>query len=438
MKFRQMIYTALLGLFISGLTPLTSQAIVLSGHFPMYQGRFWNYSTEGTSGLSTWSVNGNFLQRNKGEVFLLMQDKGNFMCMKDDWEGLTVYGKYSPDGYMLPEKPLLYLPREIHKDKPINCETTMHVFSLQSGKFTETKTIKHTVTFYLKSVEDMTIDSQEIRNCVILEKVIQEGRQVQKETLWLVPRIGPIKRAVTVNNKETVYTLESYAGPGVKQPQQFSTKSYFPLEPGLTWTYQSHDNKTGSIVTQDRVTVDGLETTPYVVNIPKAINPKDAFYYSHTDEGLVLPQIYRSAMSGCTVFYPPYPPVTVLPNTLDLGKRSSSTSYPRVCRWPSRTPNLDYFPEMQYASIPVAVEDVTVPAGTFKDCVKISLFLISRTYNFKMEKIRTGYIWLAKEKGIVKQEFINLRNYFLPERINEISATTLWDLTELKTTEQKN
>ena len=37
-----------------------------------------------------------------------------------------------------------------------------------------------------------------------------------------------------------------------------------------------------------------------------------------------------------------------------------------MCAYPSRTPNLDFTMEMQFSSIPVAIEDVTVPAGNIQ------------------------------------------------------------------------
>ncbi len=434
MKYRQILYTVLLGCALSGLFPLSARGIVLTGHFPVQQGRFWNFTTSGSTELSTWAVNGNFMQRGVGDVFVLMQDDGRFLCLRSEWKGLTVYGEYGPEGYLIPEKPLLFLPREMDIDKPVSFEVDMRVYSMPpgGGTFRETGKRKRGVTFRLKSIEDMTVGSRSVRNCVVLEKTVREEGVERVETLWLVPTMGPLKRSVKTNAHETVYTLSSYAGPGIRRPQRFDVEAFFPLRPGSIWTYTAHDGKTCTISTQDNVTVDGLETTPYVVSIPKTLNPNDAFYYAHTPEGLVLPQIYRSAMQGCTVFYHPYSPVTVLPKSLVLGERYSSTSYPKICRWPSRTPSLDYFPEMQYVSIPVVIEDVTVPAGIFKDCLKIALFSISRSFNFKMEKIRTGYIWLSKDKGMVKQELIQVRNYFLPQRIHEISGVNIWDLAKLE------
>jgi hypothetical protein len=45
-----------------------------------------------------------------------------------------------------------------------------------------------------------------------------------------------------------------------------------------------------------------------------------------------------------------------------------------------------------------------------------------------MEKIRVGYQWLAKGKGIVKLQQVEFGNFFRRERINEISGVQFWEL----------
>ncbi len=99
-----------------------------------------------------------------------------------------------------------------------------------------------------------------------------------------------------------------------------------------------------------------------------------------------------------------------------------------MCRYPSKTPNLEFTTETQFSSIPVCIEDVTVPAGEFKGCIKISLFSISRVFEFRMERFRIGYQWLAKDKGIVKMQQVEMSNFFLPEKIDGITRVEFWEL----------
>ena len=45
-----------------------------------------------------------------------------------------------------------------------------------------------------------------------------------------------------------------------------------------------------------------------------------------------------------------------------------------------------------------------------------------------MERVRVGFEWLAKGKGIVKLQQVEYGNFFLPERSNEVSGVQLWEL----------
>ena len=409
-----------------------AMALVLTGYFPVQQGRFWNFSSPGEPLLSTWAINGTFTERNVGNVFILQQDECRYFTMREEWGGLYLYGEYAPDKYLIPDKPIPFLPRELEPETPVTINAVMKVFSKPDGKvdFQETGKIKRSITISLKSIEDMTVDNQELRNCAVIEWTTKDDSAVVVETLWLAPTIGPVKRVVKQGAAEKIYSMTSYADSHIKTVKQFATKDYFPLKAGITMPYKNQNGTADSIETKKQEKIDGWMTTPYVFNIPESASPNDIFYYTFTQDGLVLPQIFRSAMTSYTAFLPPQVPITVLPNSLKIGSFNTSTSYPRMCKYPSRTPNLDFTTEMQFSSIPVSVEDVTVPAGEFKNCIKICLFSISRAFEFKMERIRVSYQWLAKGKGIVKMQQVEFANFFRPEKINEISGVQFWELTK--------
>jgi hypothetical protein len=407
-----------------------AMALVLTGYLPVQQGRFWNFSSPGEGLLSTWAINGTFTERNVGSVFVLQQDNGRFLSMREEWGGLYLYGEYAPDKYLIPDKPILFLPRELEPETPVTIQAVMKVFSKPDGKaeFQETGKIKRSITISLKSIEDMTVDNQELRNCAVIEWTTKDDSAVVVETLWLAPTIGPMKLIVKQNSTEKIYNLTSYDDSKLHPVKQFTTKDYFPLKAGITMPYKNQNGTADSIEIKKQEKINGWMTTPYVFNMPESASPNDIFYYTFTQDGLALSQIFRSAMTSYTAFLPPQAPITVLPNSLKIGSFYTSTSYPRMCKYPSRTPNLDFTTEMQFSSIPVSVEDVTVPAGEFKNCIKICLFNISRAFEFKMERIRVGYQWLAKGKGIVKLQQVEFGNFFRPERINEISGVQFWEL----------
>ena len=417
------------GLLLAGCAA-EAMALTLTGYFPVQQGRFWNFSSPSEKMLSTWAINGTFTERTIGSVFILQQDNCRFFSMREDWGGLYVYGEYEPDRYFVPDKPVLFLPRDMEFDKPVRVDVSLKVFSVPGGKgsFQETGLVKRSVTLTLKNVEDMNINNQEVRNCAVIERRTQDDAGVVIEKIWLAPTIGPVKRIIKQGAAEKIYTLASYSDSEIRPAKSFVTKDYFPLGAAGTIAFKSHNGTPTAIEVLKQEKIDQLNTTPFVFHIPETPSPADIFYYAFTRDGLVLPQIFRSAMRGITAFVPPQAPVIVLPATLKIGAFFTSASSPRMCKYPSRTPNFDYTMEMQVSSIPVAVEDVMVPAGEFKGCIKICLFSISRAFEFKMERIRVGHEWLAKGKGIVKLQQMEFGNFFRPERMNEISGVQLWEL----------
>ena len=48
------------------------------------------------------------------------------------------------------------------------------------------------------------------------------------------------------------------------------------------------------------------------------------------------------------------------------------------------------------------------------------------------EQIRIGYIWPAKDTGVIKKKLVDMTNYFNPQRINRITSIKFWDLTKIR------
>jgi hypothetical protein len=81
----------------------------------------------------------------------------------------------------------------------------------------------------------------------------------------------------------------------------------------------------------------------------------------------------------------------------------------------------------------MGIEDVTTPAGTFKGCIRIALANMARAYAVQFDVIRVGYIWLAPDTGIVKEDLINMFNYAMPEMMHSIYDVRFWKLAKFET-----
>ncbi len=426
MHNRTKLFTLILGM-LAMCFPHTAGAYDLRAYFPLDSGRFWNFTGAPDGSSSTWAVNGALTLKNVGRVMILAMDNGRFLCLRDDWEGTHIYAEYGPDGYRIPEQPLLFLPSDLKLDVPTEQSVTLKVFSDPEGNinFKETGKSNQTIKFMHKNVEDVTVGGHEFKNCVVIEKVTTEKDSTTSETLYLAPGVGPIKRVLAKGKEKTTYVINSCVGGGIIKAENFSIKDLQPFKPGFTWTYKDQKGLVWNTVTKDK------EPVEKVASLPFAEDTGDIYYYVLDDRGLIMTQKFWSLVGGCTDFHPPDSPLQVFPATLSLGAYYSSVSNARVHTWPSMTLMEEFYPEMHCSSIVVAKEDVTVLAGKYRGCVKVCQVTVSRNFNMNNEQIQIGYLWLAKDTGVVKKQLLEMTNYFNPLRINRISSVKFWDLMKI-------
>ena len=224
-----------------------------------------------------------------------------------------------------------------------------------------------------------------------------------------MPTIGPVKMLVEGSGASHTYIMQTYQNDRGEPAREFSLDKYFPMKPGTAYDYRDQN---GGIVTstfgarQERL---GWETTAYT-------DPEgDVYYLSRDDRGLTLPLKYRAAMGFGFASLPPDKPPVLLPARSAIGRLNHSLTYTRSAKWPSLEPMLDFYPEGEIVSVITGIEDVTVPAGTYRDCIKLCITSVNRSYDMQREKIRTGFMWLAKGVGQVKSEGVSLANTYLEE-----------------------
>jgi len=398
----------------------------LRGYFPLYNGRFWNFTEAPGSATVTWAVNGCLTLKDAGRVTLMALDDGRFLCVREDWDGINIYGDYSAEKYFVPEKPLLFLPSSLKPGQPLEVAVTLKVFSDPEGNinFKETGKINQKITFLHKEYEDVTAAGQVFKNCAVVEKTTIGQDAVTTETLYLAPGIGPVKRVLKTGQNITTYTLASRNCDAAKA-ETFAVKDLLPFAPGITWTYKDQKGTIWHTTTKAKETIEGTASLPF------AEETGDIYYYTLDQQGLLLIRKYWALVGGCTDFHAPDAPLQVFPPLLTLGSYYSSTSNARVHTWPSMTLMEEFYPEMLCANIAVVKEDVSVPAGTYRNCLKVCQFFVSRNFNMNNEQVRIGYIWLAKDAGVIKKELIDLTNYFNPLRINRMTSIKFWDLIKL-------
>jgi hypothetical protein len=299
-------------------------------------------------------------------------------------------------------------------------ETTvaMNIFTDPSGtgNFQKTGSETRTVTFRMKSIENIVVNSVEYRDSFVIEKVTSTAGAALKETLWLAHGTGPVKRVVTDGAHESVYALVSHAGSEHNSHKKYPVREYFPLCAGEKRTYRTPAGTSviTAIAQQEKARLHDAFLFPY--EQPGG----DILYFNFDERGLIIPQRFWESYGGITA-YPNHGDAGVfLPAMLRAGDYHSSFSRPRSYNPRSLVMFEENHPEEHYANTVLMTEDVTVPAGVFKDCIKLHCYYVIRNFEINFDVVQLGFLWLAPGTGIVKQQTMNLFNYSLPERIASI------------------
>jgi hypothetical protein len=177
----------------------------------------------------------------------------------------------------------------------------------------------------------------------------------------------------------------------------FTISEYFPLEQGNTWTYIEEDNQ---------LTVQRVSGTQKIngVNAIKVIDEDgDYFLYGNTNGFLWYEQYDADDIPGCGWEKQILdPPVKFCDSVVSVGSTYASTTTLKKtdCKGNSASIYLSYGFTIE------GIEDVTVPAGTFNDCLKITGII---TVNGSTQT-NEQYIWLAKGLGQVKSISVDKDN----------------------------
>lgn len=183
----------------------------------------------------------------------------------------------------------------------------------------------------------------------------------------------------------------------------FAIADYFPIGQGDTWTYRKIEDE--ELYWE---TISGIEN----INGVEAVKKIDEDGYELlTNNGITYYKEYDSDdIAGCGwsqgVFTPP---ITLCPAEVYIGAKYTfnvSETY-TDCTGFTDTATLSGGMTVE------GIEDVTVPAGTFKDCLKVKMKSGKKEFQN----------WLAKEVGIVKAIWTETNGEVDVDNVELVSAT---------------
>ncbi|MEW6586105.1 MAG: hypothetical protein AB1442_10910 [Nitrospirota bacterium] len=179
----------------------------------------------------------------------------------------------------------------------------------------------------------------------------------------------------------------------------FTLSEYFPLGQGDIWTYRDIHGD------YDSLTIGGTEIINGVAGV-KVIKNSGTYNLKTIDNsGLKELKEYDIDEDGWNIkIY--NPPKHYLPAKLHVGQ---SHSYTSTVHYADNSGISKTGTETGTFTV-VGIEDVTVPAGTFKDCLKIHTVINFSFSDGSYLDEDIGTSWLAKGVGIVKQSGTSTEN----------------------------
>ena len=180
-------------------------------------------------------------------------------------------------------------------------------------------------------------------------------------------------------------------------------QNYYPDDLGNTWTLHSTDRFDERVVTIEGPETIGTESLKvisdgtYPVSDPASNNPNKFFIKTTPDGVLIFRAIASVAVLGeITIDYSP--PETFLPIPIEVGTEWTVAGEATASLF-----GLAIQIKTTNTAKVIAIEDVTVPAGTFRDCLRIEQQLDTELSPALATLPDTSStMWLAPDVGLVQ------------------------------------
>jgi hypothetical protein len=175
-------------------------------------------------------------------------------------------------------------------------------------------------------------------------------------------------------------------------PTYYNFADFYPMTQGSTWTYQWTENGYSGTAT---LTINGFERVNEV-RTAKFFDEDDNYNCKALDpEGLKLYKEFDFEW-GYTIYTPPFKQI---PAQMYVGQTHKSSS---IAKEYDPDGTLEYEAKETTSVTLEGLEDVTVPAGSFTNCLKFSRF-DTREPSFGWLRTEGGTFWLARDVGLVKE-----------------------------------
>ena len=367
----------------------------LKDYFPLQLGDNWTYSNGQEK--KSFVVNGEEETFTEEMSLSVMEDGGEYTCYLWKDNGLIFYRRADITGPYRADTPSLWLPPSLTVGESITSTIPITIYTTETGIVLRQYGLNRTVT--LNNTEEITVPAGTFTNCLKIEISGDNN-----ETMWLAEGVGRVK---FIDDKGIEWSLIAATVNGSHYPlgtrsETFPINNYFPLDQGKLWSYSRRGGGESTVVIDGTFTINGLETV-----VRK--EPSQWFYETVDDSGYYIHSVFFANGNSFAKISLPEDPILFIPNPASIGDYSDDSSIASlVGNLEEDSANMI---DITFTSVLIGVEDVTVPYGTFKDCLKISYREINFLNFIGVFDNRSGTIWVAKDFGIVKHDYLEIINY---------------------------
>jgi len=177
----------------------------------------------------------------------------------------------------------------------------------------------------------------------------------------------------------------------------YNISQYFPLEVDDTWVYRvtliqdvGYSEYVAMSSIKEKSILDGREIYAFENNL----NEKPLFYYSKDGGGIYLHKIIED--ESYSIFSPPG---VFLTNQMQLNKENIFSGKAKL--YDNKGELIEEY-KVEMKNKLDGIENITVPGGTFENCLRINSF--TNFYKKRNTMTVEQTIWLAKNVGKVKEQ----------------------------------
>lgn len=330
--------------------PIPPQPYNATDYFPMAQNQTWFHLGPGSPGSLTSQVaTGTAIISGQTYTALVSYPDGATDYWQTAPDGLRTAGFHDPTvpADILFSPPLL-IPNGLDPGDSVTQTAAITINSVPSGEAS--------FTYTLLGTETVTVPAGIFQDCVKSEVLISTPQGTKHFYQWNAKNVGPVQYDSQPFGGTDSWALAGYTAPSSNPPgPPYNITDHFPLGQGDTWTYLA---SWGS-VTQ---TISGTTTLLSQV-YSNMVYPDDyTDYFRNGTDGLYVGG--NQDQGQVAVFSP----ALLFPNDLTPGQTRTDSTTVYVDSVPQGTATV-------HVTL-VGLDDVTVPAGTFAQCLKIELEFI--------------------------------------------------------------